>query len=187
MMKKRINQYNDTELAAMLRQRRKIAEAAFTELYNRYSTKIYTYCVCMVGNPDQASDVFQETFIRFHKYAKKKETLDNVSGYLMKIARNQCINHKRDRRQGISLDNFDFAGDIGVKYEQKETFEMIMTAIDLLDEKYREPFVLREFDGLAYKDIAEVCDLSLSNAKSRVARARHQLAEVLDPYIKNKC
>ncbi|MFP4528609.1 MAG: RNA polymerase sigma factor [Candidatus Kapaibacterium sp.] len=185
-MKNKFSQYSDTRLAGMLREKRKIAEAAFTELYDRHAAKVHTYCACMLGSRDEAADILQETFIRFHKYAQKKDVLENVSGYIITISRNLCLNHIRNNRRTVPIGEMDFAGDDGIRYEEKETFDMIMTAIDLLDEKYREPFILREFDGLAYQEIADICDLSLSNAKSRVARARHQLANVLDPYMKNK-
>ena len=64
-------------------------------------------------------------------------------------------------------------------------FSLIVQSLQLLDEKQRTAFVLREFEGLPYEEIAKICDTSLSNAKSRVFRAHKKLIEILQPYLKD--
>ncbi|MFA7627267.1 MAG: sigma factor-like helix-turn-helix DNA-binding protein, partial [Candidatus Kapaibacterium sp.] len=62
--------------------------------------------------------------------------------------------------------------------------DSINRTIELLDEDHREAFVLREYNGLDYSQIAELCNISVVNAKSRVFRARQKIKSILQPYLK---
>lgn len=63
--------------------------------------------------------------------------------------------------------------------------ELITTALELLPEDYREAFVLREYDGLPYNEIAELTGASLATAKIRVFRAKEKLRKILEPYLRD--
>ena len=63
--------------------------------------------------------------------------------------------------------------------------DIVVRSLDLLEDIYREAFVLREFEGLHYDEIAKVTNTTVTNAKSRVFRAHKQLIKVLDPYLKD--
>ncbi len=185
-MRRKYAKYSDDELLPLLQGKKSQAEAAFTEFYNRYAVKVRSYCMLMVDDVMAAEDIFQETFIRFFKNIKPERAHSNVPGYLMKIARNLCINHHRQKKPAASEEVLENLRSEGFSYESDEMYEIILKSLDLLDDKYKEAFVLREFDGLAYKDIASITGVSLSNAKSRVARAREKMADILEPYIKEK-
>jgi RNA polymerase sigma-70 factor, ECF subfamily len=184
-MNNKYRKYNDHELAKLLKSGKKESEAAFTELYNRYSPKVHAYCACMLQNREQALDAFQETFIKFYDNIRPERAITNVSGFLMTIARNHCLNIIRAQRKTVPIENMEFELTVSQGHEQKEIMEMIMRSLDLLDGIYKEAFVLREFDGLDYKNIAEICEISVSNAKSRVSRAREKLLGLLEPYLKD--
>ena len=70
-------------------------------------------------------------------------------------------------------------------YEQKELLDLITHSLELVDDDFREAFVLREYSGLSYKEIAEVTNITLANAKSRVFRAKQQIKTILKPYLKD--
>ncbi|MBR9977313.1 MAG: RNA polymerase sigma factor, partial [Bacteroidetes bacterium] len=62
---------------------------AFRELYSRYERKVYAFCLRLTGNPNDAGDVFQETFTRFYRHAQKPdEQINNMLAYLLTTARN---------------------------------------------------------------------------------------------------
>ncbi len=181
-MNRNFTTYSDDELLEMLKDGKAEAEGAFREIYNRYASKIHAYCVGMVHIREQAEDFFQETFIRFFNSIHEMSA-NNIPGYLMTIARNLCLNYLRLKKETVSIDDLEFMVQTSDSYEKTELFNILMSSLELLDDKYKEAFILREFEGLSYKDIAEVTKTSLTNAKSRVARARDRLIEVLEPYI----
>ena len=182
-MSKKYSTYSDKELVTMLDGDE--AESAFKELYQRYSSLVHAYCFRVFNNQELAEDIFQETFIRFYKYINTHRKHTNVPGFLITIARNLCLNHKRDTRPTISMEGMEFSINQDMSYEKKELLDLIKTALDLLDYPYREAFVLREYDGIPYKEIAEICGISTANAKSRVFRAKKKIKEILAPYLKD--
>lgn len=177
------NSYTDEELVAMLENEKKVAENAFQELYNRYSSMVHAYCIRVLNNLETAEDIFQETFIKFFQHVQSDRKTTNIPGFLITIARNLCLNYKRDKIPTVSIDGYDFKTERNQNYENRELLELITYALDLLEFEYREAFVLREYDGLAYNDIAEITGTTITNAKSRVFRAKQKIKEILQPYL----
>ena len=176
---------SDNELARLLKGSHSEAQSAFKVLYDRHSPSIHAYCLKIVGDEDQAEDVFQETFIKFYQNIDPFMDNLNVFGFMIKIARNICLNFKRDRKQTVPIEEIDYLFKDTQNYEQKELLDLINRSLDLLDEEYREAFVLREYSGLDYNQIAKVANISVSNAKSRVFRARQKVKTILKPYLKD--
>ena len=174
--------YNDKQLYEMLGDKKEIAEAAFGELYARYAQRIYAYCLRITGNSDDARDIFQETFLKFFHSVERIKKMDNVAGYLIKIARNQCLNFKRFRRDNVSIEDYNITVN-DTSYEQKELLQLVARALDMLDFESREAFILRQYHGLSYNEIASITGASVSSMKSRVWRAKLKLKEILDPFL----
>ncbi|MDT3740439.1 MAG: RNA polymerase sigma factor [Candidatus Kapabacteria bacterium] len=183
-MKVNYDKYTDSELIALFGEDRDTVSGAFKAIYDRYSPVIHSYCSKVLGNEDEAEDVFQETFIKFYSNCSKETTKFNVQGYLLKIARNLCLNVKRDRKENVSTDYIDLLYNDSQSYEQKELLDLITRTLELLEDDYREAFVLREYGGLEYSEIAETCSISIVNAKSRVYRAKQKIKSILLPYLK---
>ena len=187
-MTRKYSTYTDEELVKMFGKGNRIAEQAFTELYHRYSSIVHAYCLRVLGNEEQAEDIFQETFIKFYKKTNPDAPVINIPGFLITIARNLCLNHKRDHKPLSSLEGIDIPiSSAAASIEQKELLELINMSLDLLDFDFRECFVLREYDGLSYKEIADICNTSVNNAKSRVFRAKKKIKEILAPYLEDLC
>lgn len=182
-MKRDLSKYSDSELLLSLRSGKAESEAAFREIYSRHSSKVHAYCVGMIFDREQAEDIYQETFIRFYNSVRAEYDNSNIIGYLMKIARNLCLNYLRDKKEKVSIENFEIESDAGQKYEKDELFNLINVALELLDDKYREAFIMREYEGLTFEEIARITDTTLPNAKSRVQRARSKIISILQPYI----
>lgn len=184
---KQIDEYSDIELFDMLSASKKQSEIAFSELYRRHSPRVFTYCKRFIGNPDEAKDVFQESFIRFYKSAQKERVMTNVPAFLLRIARNMCVNHLKQRKiheGNISFEDYMISQDDKSHSNDSELLELINAALDTLPDKYKEMFILREFDGLSYNDIAEVTEETVANVKIRIHRSKQKIREILEPYIK---
>jgi RNA polymerase sigma-70 factor (ECF subfamily) len=186
-VKSKYGTYSDIQLVEILRDKNGSSEGAFTELYHRYSSMVHAYCYRILNDEATAEDAFQETFIKFFYNVKPDLENTNVPGFLMKIARNICLNIKRDRKVFIDINEVDYLPDHDASYDKKELLELITLALDFLDHDHREAFILKEYDNLQYNEIAEICGISLNNAKSRVFRAKNKIKDILQPYIKDLC
>lgn len=183
-MGRHLDEYSDNDLFYMLCDDKHTAEAAFSELFSRYSPRIYAYCRRFIGNREEAQDIFQETFIRFHQSASKDRVMTNVPAFILRIARNLCVNFKKREKQAVSFEDYmvaDYASDSNS--EKTELLDLIKDALEVLPDEYKEPFILREYHGLSYNEIAEITGQQLSNVKVRIHRAKQKIKEILAPYM----
>lgn len=97
---------SDIELYAALKNGKSVSEPAFAELYARYSPRIFAYCRRILGNRESAQDAFQETFIRFFNSAQQNREMTNVPAYLLRIARNICLNMQRNNHRTTNLEDY---------------------------------------------------------------------------------
>ncbi len=173
----------DLDLFGELSKSEAVAQAALTVLYRRYSQRIYTYCRKITGDNEVAQDLLQETFVKLYDSGKQARNVENFPAYLMTIARNLCLSHRsRSQRQYVPVEDFHLTVR-DVPYEHKELLQLIQTSLDLLPDDYREAFVLREYNGLTYNEIADVIGQSLDVVKVRIFRAKKKLREILAPYL----
>lgn len=181
-MKREYINKTDNELYDLLFSDKRTAEAAFEEIYNRNSTKIYTYCKRILNDGVLAEDIFQETFSKFYQSLEKGKPMTNLNGYLLRIARNLCLNEKEKKcHKGVTLEEFKFPINDNT-YENKELKDIINAAIDALQDNYREVIILKEQMDLSYKEIAEIMNTPLSVIRIRIFRAKNKLKEILAPF-----
>lgn len=177
----------DAELMPLL-SHQKHTEQAFTALYERYGQRILLYAVRSLGE-DDGHDVFQETFVRFHTAATtQKQAIDNIPAFLLTIARNLCLNHKRNRKDTITPEEFDYAAPelahrFDKQFENDDLMQCISLALEYLDFEFREAFVLRFYNDLSYEEIAELTGASVTTVANRIWRAKERLKKILSPYI----
>jgi RNA polymerase sigma-70 factor (ECF subfamily) len=178
------DEYSDTELFYMLCDDRQTAERAFSVIFSRHSPRIYAYCRRFIGNKEEAQDIFQETFLRFHQSASKDREMTNLPAFLLRIARNLCVNFKKREKLAISFEDFMVADSASeIESEKTEMMDLIKDALDTLPDDYKEPLILREYNGLSYNEIADVTGQSLANVKIRIHRAKQRIKEILSPYL----
>lgn len=180
-----LSHISDEELYAMLCRRDTAAHAAFEELYARHSSRVYTYCRRMLNNTAPAEDTFQETFVRLYNSAQTERTMTNVGAYLLRIARNLCLNEKQKKHHSmLPLEEFDFPAR-HPSYESVELAQIVETAVEALPEEYREVLIFREYLGLSYNEIADVLSTSMPVVRTRIYRAKAYLRNILAPYIED--
>ena len=182
-MGKNYKNISDTELYYMLKGSKSESKKAFDELYRRHSTNVYTYCRKVLNNDPMAEDIFQETFTRFLESASQDRAMSNVGGYLIKIARNLCINEKTKKyNDKVSLEDFHLS-QYDVSYGKIQQNELLQTAIDALPKKYREMIVMREYLDMSYNEIAEALGTTMPIVRISLYRAKGKLRELLAPYF----
>jgi len=181
-MRKKLEEYGDAELFYLMQSDKSISERCFAELYNRLSPRIYAYCRRFLGDSEDAKDVFQETFVRFFQSSMQERDMTNLPAFVLKIARNLCVNAKRKEKPTVLLEDYMAVQDDN-RNDRDELLNLIKMALELLPEDYKEAFILREYEGLSYSDIAEMTETPLSSVKIRIFRAKQRIREILQPYM----
>ncbi|MBI5326432.1 MAG: RNA polymerase sigma factor [Ignavibacteriae bacterium] len=181
-MDKELENLSDAELFKLMSAGEARTVKAFEEIYTRYSPRVYAYCRRYLGNREEAEDVFQETFIRFYNSRQSIREMTNLGAFLLKIARNQCINLLREIKRNSKFDE-----EIYIKHDDRdendELLNLIKMAIELLPDEYKEIFIMREYNGLKYNDIADITGLSINTVKIKIFRARERIRHILQPYL----
>ncbi len=159
---------------------------AFSDIYDKNFSIIMKVAYHITYHIDIAEDICQETFIRFFDKAMLFPSEEDALYWLIRVTKNLALNYvkKRAREKNLikktqkediikqnSLDN------VLVKQDSKE---MVKEAIEALPEKLKTSIILREYGNLSYLQIGKVLQISESNAKIRVHRARKQLASLLN-------
>ena len=184
-MKGKFANMEDAELVECFRDK-SMGEKAVAEFYARYSRKCYAYCLKFLGNSDDASDVFQEGFVKFYNAAKAGQVSGNPGAYLMVTVRNLSFNFLRDKKvvQTVGFEDY-MASDSGIwkDIEHNEKMQLLQNAIARLPAKMRDPFVLKQYDGYDVKEIAVMIDETEANTKTLIWRAKEKLKEMLKTYI----
>lgn len=181
--------YTTDQLANLLNGSKSEREVAFTYVYNKYSNRLYSYCVRIAGNPQDADDIFQETFANFLNIKKNYSELTNLGSYLIKIARNIELNNKRSKKKySLNIEEYNYLllVDEKDKYDKKEEMDIISNALELLDFNYKEVFILRQYHNMEYTEIASITNESVHVLRNRYFRAKEKLKEILEPILKEK-
>ncbi|MBK7986081.1 MAG: RNA polymerase sigma factor [Ignavibacteria bacterium] len=181
-MKRIYSDMSDDELFGLMGQDSHKAEGCFAELYARHSPRVNAYCKRIMGDRMAAQDAFQETFTKFFKSASQERNMTNTPAFLLRIARNVCLNMKRGEKKTVEIEDFHLPSE-SPAYEKSELLKLIMSALELVPFDYREAFVLREYDGLSYQEIADVTETSMATVKIRIFRAKDKLRQILAPYL----
>lgn len=188
--------WSDEQLLLSYRSERN--NGAFEELVHRYEKELYAYLRHYLGNAEMADDVFQQTFLQVHLKCDQFEPGRTVRPWLYTIATNQAIDsQRRNRRHRMtSLDRAtgrNTEGETGVlvellggsdagpaaDVESAEQYDALRKAVDELPEASRQVVMLIYFQGLKYREAAQILDLPVGTVKSRLHCAMLKLTESL--------
>jgi len=141
----------------------------------------------MLGHCTEAEDIGQETFIRFYQSLDRSGGDARIGTYLTRIAINLSLNEikRRKRRRKLFFSNSDDKieniPDKNNAMNQKDNKKIIQIGLEKLEPKLRSVIVLRLIDGYSTKETANILNLPLGTALSRLARAQIKLKEILTP------
>lgn len=168
-----------------LEQARRGDEAAFSRLVEAYQGPVYNLAYRMLGNAVEAEDAAQETFVRMYTKLHTYQQGRKLSSWVLSIASHYCIDRLRRRRgEWLSLDDEPLADVLPGHHDRPEeivlsgeTRDEVQYLVEKLSPPYRIPLILRYWYDLSYEEIAEITGLTVQAVKSRLHRARLQLAE----------
>ena len=171
-----------------LDQARRGDKAAFGKIIEAYQRPVYNLAYRMLSNSGEAEEAAQEAFIRAYTRLDSYNPNHKFSTWLLSITSNYCIDLIRKRRAILlSIDEplpphpslmSERASGPEPQIMQSEQEELVQRLLAELAPEYREAVVLRYWYELSYDEIAEMMDTTVSAIKSRLFRARRQLAEV---------
>lgn len=157
---------------------------AFTKLVDEYQVSVYNLCYRMLGDPYEAEDAAQETFLRAYQSMKTYDINRSFSTWILSIAAHHCIDQLRRKRLNITslednpyLDIPDQGPNPEDSLDESEQQRRIRSLLNVLSETDRAAVIMFYWYEFSYEEIARALDLTVSAVKSRMHRARVQLAK----------
>lgn len=176
----------DTELASLLK---KGDQAAYTEIFTRYSRLLIMHAYRMLGDQDEANDVVQDVLLRIWQNRDRVAISSSLSAYLYTATRNRVFDRfsqqKNLSRYADSILDFMETGQAVTDemIRAKELAAIIEKEIAALPPRMREIFLLYKQEGLSYQEIAERLHISGGTAKQQVYNALKILRAKIDTLI----
>ena len=162
-------------------------DRAFLGLYARYEAPLLVYCRKMCNNSRFAEDSFQEAWMRIFELRQRKVEIGRFSSILYRTARNICLNRMRREnvRSGHNLPIEESLMGIqpAMEMEQEELRALITSALGKLPIAEREVFVLHEYSGYDYAEIAVILGRSMASIKTLAFRARTRLRKLVSGWL----
>jgi RNA polymerase sigma-70 factor (ECF subfamily) len=158
---------------------------AFSVLVTRYQDRIYRFLLRLTRAPEDAQDLTQDTFLRAHQALGRWRPEAPFRSWLFKIARNSAFDQLRRSKliEFVTLeDDVDVADPRAGPDTQLETaqrFRQIELALQALPAAHREILLLREMEQMSYDEITVILDIPAGTVKSRLARARAALLDMI--------
>jgi RNA polymerase sigma-70 factor, ECF subfamily len=173
---------------------RKGDKKAFEKLYMTYFDMLYNLSNQYVHNPSLAEEIVQESFLRLWENRHNIEKNTNFKNLLYTIAKNKCLTYLRDIKTRLKHlgdlkyheMQFNYAALEGLGDKLLEFDELqnkIQNVIDNFPEEIRQVFIMKRFDNLKYREIADKLNISQKTVEARISKALSILRQELKGYI----
>lgn len=188
----------DPDIDLVMRIRESGDTHAFSTLYDRYSDKVFNFCLAFIGDEDDAKDCAQETFIRVYRNIGKFRSASTFNTWIFRIMSNVCkdmIRKHSYRKKMVSTDNERWETQGGKLLEpvsqypdphkeltRKEMQEQFLSGLQELKPSYKTMIILRDIEGRSYEEISEITGKNPGTVRSSLARARYRMAAYLNSY-----
>ncbi|HUG16268.1 MAG TPA: sigma-70 family RNA polymerase sigma factor [Thermomicrobiales bacterium] len=159
-------------------------QAAFEQIVFRYERQIYSFVYRMMGDPDDASDLTQDCFVRAYRGLGSTNADLNVSAWLHRIASNACLDilRRRKRIRWLPWDNMKHEHLLGGgelddperRTFARETSSAVQETLMRMSPRNRAALIMREYEGLSCEEIGDALGLSRSAVKSVLFRGREE-------------
>ena len=176
------------------------SDEAFDYLVTYYHGSVHNLVYGILGDPADAADVTQDVFIRVFRGIHGFRGSSSLKTWLYRVAVRQALNHRRwcwrHHRDQVSIDageegqrsRFDLPDAKATPFDECAMHEMqgkVRKALAMVPPKFPSAVILRDLEGLAYEEIAEVLEVSVGTVKSRILRGRRILKESLEPLLRS--
>ncbi len=166
--------------------------AGFKYVYTLFRQQVFSYCLYYMGDRMLAEDAFQEVFIRIHTRHDQLREAGALKKWVLLITRSVCLNLLRSSKftpEFVSIGSGDEIENLGeslnlpaIPLDYAIADDMLRIALAEIAPIYREAFLLCEFEGYNYDEIAKMTDTTEMNVKVRITRAKKQLRVLLAPH-----
>jgi RNA polymerase sigma-70 factor, ECF subfamily len=180
--------FSETDEKTWINQAQQGDDEAFTRLVEAYQKPVYNFCYRMLGEPEEAEESAQETFLRAYQHLMGYDPRRPFTTWLLSIAAHHCIDRlRRQRFISFSLDEDTgeevWLADRNAPDPETETTrrlegEHLQRLLQSLDPSYRSVLVLRYWQDASEVEIAQVLHLSIGAVKSRLHRGRRRLVKL---------
>jgi RNA polymerase sigma factor (sigma-70 family) len=158
--------------------------ARATDLYERYASRLYGFCLHRLGSREEAEDAVQTTFLNAFRGLSRGVVLESESAWLFKIAENVCASRHRAafrrRRVEAPADLAAVEETVAAPPRAEDELIPLEEALAEMPEAQRRALLLREWQGLSYREIAAELEVSQSAVETLIFRARRSLARRLE-------
>jgi RNA polymerase sigma-70 factor (ECF subfamily) len=188
----RVSADPDAELVARVQQG---DVDGFEEIMERHSRRVYRTLIGVLGDPEQARDAMQDTFLKAYQHISGFQGRSKFSTWLVSIASNTAIQMLRDRCPEESLERDDsdetyrpkefraWSDDPEQSYAKAELKELVEEKVMKLPPKYRVVVMLKDIEQLSIEEVGSALGLGTAAVKSRVLRGRLMMREALAPHF----
>ena len=161
------------------------AGAATQDLYSQYGRQVYAYCLHRLRSREEAEDAVQTTFMNAFRSLQRGATTQFEQAWLFKIAQNVCFARSASASRRLRLEapnDFEVLQEIVPSHEGEQPLELIglEDALEQMPENQRRAILLREWQGLSYREIGEQLELTQAAVEMLIFRARRALAGALE-------
>jgi RNA polymerase sigma-70 factor (ECF subfamily) len=186
------------EEASILAELKSGSEEAYAWLIGRFHQPVYGLVYRMLNDPADAADTTQEVFLKVFRGMQRFQGEASLKTWVYRIAIHEASNHRRwwfrhkgretsmeqdgNRASALKETLVDPGRSPFDKVAQEEVRAKVEAELRLVPEPYRTTLILRDIEGLAYEEIAEILEVSLGTVKSRLMRGREALKKRLAAY-----
>lgn len=171
---------------------------AFSLLAHRHQSRVYGLCARMLGSSQEAEEVAQDVFLALYRALPRFRGDSKLTTWMYRVTLNHCKNHElyRRRRGHGRHEPLEGTRDDGpprelphggpstdARVHRLEASDLLQDALDQLDEDHRQIVLLRDVEDLSYEEISELLDVPRGTVKSRLHRARAELARRLSRQV----
>lgn len=160
--------------------------AAFEEIYRRYGEMVFNLALRLSGEREEAADLTQEVFLRVYRHLGRFHGRCSLKTWIYRVALNHCRSRLGRRRPlepleaaAAGAEPVDPARGPESRALAGDVERRVASALAAMAPMFREAVVLRDLEGLSYQEIAEVVGVRVGTVRSRIARGREQLRDLL--------
>ncbi len=163
----------------------------FWKIYDQYYGPVRKFILAYVKDEWVADDLIQETFIKVQKSLDAVKNPSKISAWIFRVAYNRCHDHFRQSKRSSlkertiqqNIVTFEEAL-VQKELEQQQMGECVQDKMDLLPPDYRTVLILSDIMAFSRREIAEILDISVSNVKVRLHRARKKFKAILEDHCR---
>jgi RNA polymerase sigma-70 factor (ECF subfamily) len=152
----------------------------FESIMRAHETRVLRTALRILGNRADAEDVAQETFLRLHRRGIEFESEAGLSAWLYRVAVNLCLDRTRARRPSTELRDLKSPGISAESAAiRRQSRDLLLAALEELPARERAAVVLREIEGLATPEVAQILGVAEATVRSQISKAVSKLRERL--------